>query len=63
MKIISIPYGKSHIEVSIPNERLMGILESRAHNFKPEAGEGELVQRALENPIAAAKLRELAKGR
>lgn len=63
MKIINIPYGRGHIEASIPKERLGGILESRAHYFKPEAGEGELVQKALENPIAAAKLRELAKGR
>jgi len=62
MTSINIPYGKTYIEVQIPKERLEGILESRAHNYKPEAGEEELVRRALENPIASPRLRDLAKG-
>jgi len=62
MTTINIPYSRSHIEVFIPDERLEGVLESHAHHYKPEAGESELVRRALENPIASPKLRDLAKG-
>lgn len=63
MTAISIPYSKKYIEVSIPEPRLAGILESRAHHYEPESGEAELVQRALENPIASPRLRDLVKGR
>jgi len=60
---INIPYGKSHIEVQIPKKRLEGILEVRAHQYKPEAGEEQLVRMALENPVASPRLRDLVKGR
>jgi lactate racemase len=63
MTAINMPYGKSCIKVQIPSERLLGILESRAHSYKPEAGEEELVKRALENPIGSPRLRDLVKGR
>lgn len=63
MTTISIPYSKSHIDVSLPEQRLEGVLESRAHRYKPEACEEELVRRALENPIASLRLCDLAKGR
>ncbi len=62
MSTISIPYSKSHINVEIPGKRLSGILESRAHQYQPEAGEAELVQRALENPIRTPRLRDMVKG-
>lgn len=58
---IGIPYSKSQIDVSIPEKRLKGILESRAHHYKPEFGEEDLVRKALENPIGSPRLRELAK--
>lgn len=62
MTTVSIPYSKSHIDVSLPEQRLKGVLESRAHRYKPEACEEELVRRALENPIASSRLCDLAKG-
>lgn len=63
MTIVHIPYGKSPMAVNIPEERLVAILESRAHDYRPEAGEEQLVRRALENPIASPRLRDLARGR
>ena len=60
---INIPYGKSYIEVQIPKKRLEGILEVRAHQYKLEAGEEQLVRLALENPVASPRLRDLVKGR
>lgn len=63
MTTVRIPYGKSHMAINIPEERLAAILESRAHDYRPEAGEEQLVRKALENPIASSRLRDLAKGR
>ena len=62
MSTISIPYSKTHINVEIPEKRLSGILESRAHQYQPDAGEAELVQRALENPINSPRLRDMVNG-
>ncbi|MEG6584832.1 nickel-dependent lactate racemase [Dendrosporobacter sp. 1207_IL3150] len=62
MTNIQIPYSTNHITVAIPEERLNGILESRAHHYTPEASEEELVQRALANPIASPRLSELVQG-
>lgn len=63
MTVINIPYGRTHITTEIPDERLAGILESRAHQYEPAAGEEELVAAALANPVASPRLRDLARGR
>lgn len=63
MTAINIPYGKGHMEVQIPDARLAGVLQSRAHDYKAEAAEADLVRAALENPIGAPRLRDLAKER
>nr|WP_092073525.1 nickel-dependent lactate racemase [Dendrosporobacter quercicolus]NSL48029.1 nickel-dependent lactate racemase [Dendrosporobacter quercicolus DSM 1736]SDM63358.1 Nickel-dependent lactate racemase [Dendrosporobacter quercicolus] len=61
MADIKIPYGKGHLIAAIPDSKLEGVLESKSHHYHPEAGERELVQQALENPIGSARLRDLAK--
>ncbi len=63
MAEFKIPYGRDHLVASIPDSKLEGVLESKAHHYHPEAGEQELVLKALENPIASPKLRDLAKGK
>ena len=63
MAEIKIPYSKGHVTAVIPDEKLNAVLESQAHAFKAPAGESELVQQALENPIESARLCELAKGK
>ncbi|HWR39927.1 MAG TPA: nickel-dependent lactate racemase [Patescibacteria group bacterium] len=63
MATVKIPYGKGFIDALIPDARLEGILESRAHHYQPAAGEQELVRNALANPIGSPRLRELAKGK
>lgn len=62
MSTISIPYSKTHMNVEIPEKRLAGILESRVHQYQPDAGEVELVKRALENPIHSPRLRDMVNG-
>ncbi|MEN6411853.1 MAG: nickel-dependent lactate racemase [Veillonellales bacterium] len=63
MATVKIPYSRTFINAEVPDARLLGVLESKAHHYKPEAGEPELVRRALENPIGSSRLRDLAKGK
>ena len=63
MKTILLPYGKTKLELNLPEERLAGILESHAHDFKPEKSESELVRDALMNPIDSPRLKELVVGK
>ena len=63
MAKIDFFYGKGTLPLEIPDDRLNGVLLSRAHDFKPQGSESEIVRRALENPIGTPRLRELAKGK
>lgn len=63
MAKIAIPYGRTHWEAEIPEDRLEGILVSNAHHYHAEAGEEALVRQALANPIGSPRLSELARGK
>ena len=63
MTTIHIPYGRTHLELKVAEDRLAGVLESKAHHYKPTASQQELVKEALENPIGSPRLRDLAKGK
>ena len=63
MAVVKIPYSKGFIEAQFDDARLVGVLESKAHHYKPEAGEQELVKKALENPIGSPRLRDFVKGK
>jgi len=58
-----LPYAKEGLQISIPDDRLAGVLLSRAHDYKAPKSEAELVADALANPIGSPKLSELAKGK
>ena len=60
---ISIPYGRTHLTAELPEERVRGILRSRLDSYTPSAGESELVERALANPIGTETLEILAAGK
>lgn len=62
MKEIAFPYGKKKINYSF-GEELVGVLTSSIEEYVPEAGERELVRRAMENPVGSPRLAELAKGK
>ena len=36
MKTILMPYGQTKLELTLPEERIAGILESHAHEFHTE---------------------------
>ncbi len=63
MKTILLPYGKTKLELNIPEERLAGVLESHAEEYKAPKSERELVRDALQNPIDSPRLKELVKGK
>jgi len=63
MPLIRFPYGKEHLSLDIPAERLRGVLLSGMHDYIPERSETELVQEALENPVGSPRLCDLAKGK
>lgn len=63
MAKIGLPYNKRTIEVEIDDKNLAGVLSSRAEDYKPQFGESEIVERALDNPIASPKLEELVKNK
>ncbi|MCY6958930.1 nickel-dependent lactate racemase [Clostridium brassicae] len=58
-----LPYGKGQMKINVPNDRVAGVLVSKAHHFKPEGTEEEIVRTALENPIESKPLRELVRGK
>ena len=59
MAIIKLPYHKGFIQAEINENNLAGILESKAHSYKTELTEEEIVERALNNPIGSDKLENL----
>lgn len=63
MATIKIPYNKRFLEVVIPDKNLEAVLESKAHNYKPEFTEEEIIEKALDNPIKSKSLEELVKGK
>ena len=60
---ISIPYGRTHLQTEIPQERIRGVLHSRLEEYTPAMGETELVEAALRAPIGAETLEALAAGK
>ncbi|GHU05276.1 hypothetical protein FACS1894158_07590 [Betaproteobacteria bacterium] len=63
MAKIDFLYGKGALPLEIPDSRLTGILLSKAHSFKPDGTESDIVRRALENPVDSPRLAELVKGK
>ncbi len=62
MTNITFPYGKGTMTHTF-GEELVGVLTPPLHRYCPEAGEAELIERAMENPIGSPRLCELAKGK
>lgn len=60
---IKIPYHKKFLEVDIPKENLEAVLESKAHNYRTDLTQEEIVEKALNNPIGSKSLEELVKGK
>lgn len=60
---ISIPYGRTRLTAELPDERIRAVLCSRLESYVPTAGEFQLVEAALENPIGSPTLEELSRNK
>lgn len=47
MAEVTLPFGKEKMKVTIPDNRLNGILVSKAHEFQADKPEEEIVKDAL----------------
>jgi nickel-dependent lactate racemase len=56
-----IPYGDDFIEVEVPEERVVAVIEPK--KVDGVGDEDAEIERALENPIGSKRLEELASGR
>lgn len=61
MANFKLPYYKEHMEFSIPDELVAGVLVSKTESYKVDKSEEELVREALKNPIDSKPLCELAR--
>ncbi len=60
---IKIPYSRSHLEIEIPTENLIAVMESKVNEFSPGLTQQEIVCKALDNPIESKYLEELVTGK
>ena len=63
MSILRVPYSKMGMELNIPDENLLAILESKAHNYIVNKSQEQIVEESMDNPIGSVKLEELAKNK
>lgn len=63
MAEFKLPYYKVHIDCTIPDELVAGVLVSKTESYVPTMSEQELVRDALNNPINSLPLCELAKSK
>ena len=60
---ISLPYGKGSVELEVEERRLVGVLRSGIHGYRPPKSAEELVRESIENPVGSPRLRDLAAGK
>lgn len=63
MATVRIPYAQTYLDLNIADNRLAGVLESKAHHYKPTASQADLVRQSLEAPVGSPRLRDLARGK
>lgn len=63
MAEFKLPYYKGHIDCTISDELVAGVLVSKTESYVPTMSEQELVRDALNNPINSLPLCELAKSK
>ena len=61
MANFKLPYYKGHINLEIADDKLAGVLVSKAEEYKVTQSESDIVRAALEHPIESESLANLAK--
>lgn len=60
---IDLPYDRGRMHLSLPDESVVGVLAGRQGDFTPDAGQEELVERALDTPYDSPTLEQLCQGK
>ncbi|MCH1981678.1 nickel-dependent lactate racemase [Ruminococcus sp. OA3] len=60
---INLPFGRGAMDITVPGERLNGILQSGTHAYSEQKSEEELVKEALIAPVGSQPLSELVRGK
>ena len=60
---IDLPYDHRRMHLSLPDESVVGVLAGRQGDFTPDAGQEELVERALDTPYDSPTLEQLCQGK
>ena len=63
MRTVLFPYGKQRLAYDFAEKELSAVLTSALEDYSPNAGEEELVDWAMEDPIDSAPLWQLALGK
>jgi nickel-dependent lactate racemase len=61
LSTLKIPYARQHLELHLPKERVNAVLCPRTHRHPVECSPAEMVREALQYPIQAPRLAELAR--
>lgn len=61
MALFKLPYYKSTIDLSIDDDKIAGVIESKAETMVSNDDESTIVRKSLDNPINSQRLRDLAK--
>lgn len=56
---IDLPYDRGRMHLSLPDESVVGVLAGKQGDFTPDAGQEELVERALDTPYDSPTLEQL----
>jgi nickel-dependent lactate racemase len=60
MAVIKIPYGREELKLEVEPERLKAILKPESQSGEPKRSEQDIVRHALAEPIASARLADMA---
>ena len=63
MANFKIPYHTKMMSIEMDDNNLVGVLESKADEYKTDLTEQEIVEKALDNPIGSERLEDLVKGK
>lgn len=60
---IDVPYDRTKLHISLPEECVAGVLEGHQSEFKAEGTQEQLIERALDNPYSSPTLEELCQNK
>ena len=60
---IDVPYDRTKLHISLPEECVAGVLEGHQSEFKAEGTQEQLIEQALDNPHSSSTLEELCRNK